>query len=106
MWYAIVAGSGLAVGLSLMVWALRERSARFAAQREAIRQVGLRHRFELQAETNARVSGELEEQVARLERQARVATMQLESARRRLVACRDPKAVLSWLDSELKPPKV
>lgn len=35
MWYAILLGLGLVLGLTMMVWALRERSSRQAAETKA-----------------------------------------------------------------------
>jgi hypothetical protein len=102
VWYVISIGSGLAIGLSLLIWGLRERS--------------LRHKAELARE-------KLKSETVRLDRlgkdlEVRVHALQgslmaertacgnlravLAAARERLIACNDPQTIKVWLDGEMR----
>ena len=101
MWYAIVGGLGLAVGLGLMIWALRERNARLAAERAADRSDKDRLVAVDVANANAAQASELAEANKRIEAEVALLRGRLNEARVRLAETGDPKAVKGWLDSEL-----
>lgn len=102
MWYAISIGSGLLLGLSLMIWGLVERAARHKAERACDEANNLAAAADRLAKTNATVAeknGKLLQ--VEYDRNA-VLRSALEEARERLLKCDDPKVVREWLMEELK----
>jgi Flp pilus assembly protein TadG len=102
MWYAISIGSGLLLGLGLMIWGLAERAARHRAERAADEANNLAAAADRLAKSNAVVAennGKLLQ--AEYDRNA-VLRAALEEARDRLLKCDDPKTVHEWLTEELK----
>lgn len=93
--------SGLALGLSLMIWALKERTKRHNAEREVIDllkkvgelELGIRHN--VQAAKTARDNNLL------MKKQLKELRTMLLQTRLRLVECKDPKVIKTWLDHEL-----
>lgn len=102
MWYAISIGSGLLLGLSLMIWGLAERAARHKAERATDEAKSLVEASDRLAKSNATVAeGARASLQAERDRNA-VLRAALEEARERLLKCDDPKAVREWLTEELK----
>jgi predicted nucleic acid-binding Zn-ribbon protein len=69
MGLVIALGSGLVVGIGLLIWALGERNARHAAERARDEAVRARERAADVANANAAKAVQLEEQVIRLNSQ-------------------------------------
>jgi len=101
MWYAIVGGTGLAVGIWLLIWALKERSARHSAERAADAPCLLRAKAEEIAGENVHRVGEPKGQLEAVEIELATLRGRLNEARVRLAECGDPQAVKKWLDDEL-----
>lgn len=108
MGYVICAGAGLAVGLALLIWALRERSLRAAADEKVLAaerkvdQLEEQRRTAAQvAETNAKQAREAEEWCQRLKDENAKLRSTLQDARERLVKCQDPRTVKELLDRQL-----
>ena len=94
-------GGGLLLGLALMIWGLRERSKRHAAEREADKmRVQFREAKEI-ANANAGKAFVAEENATRLDSQIAGMRGRLAEMRTRLAECGDPKAIQKWLDDEL-----
>lgn len=102
MGYAISAGAGLLVGIGFLIWALRERSARQAAEKAQAKAEVVAAQNATIAENNVKLANEL--QAGILKEQARLAVLNstIRELRGKLVTCRDPQTVKSWLDAELK----
>jgi len=102
MGYVIVGGIGLAVGLGLMIWALRERAARQKAEIAVLR---AHQKYEEAAEIarkNAMTAAEMSEERRRIEDELAHVRGRLNELRQRLVECRDPQAIREWLDAETR----
>ena len=102
MWYAITAGVGVLLGLSLLIWGLREQTARHKAERAADAAAtgessALGHLADARETVNAQA---LELTRARVQNDAIRKTV--DELRKRLVECKDVKTVQEWLDEELK----
>jgi hypothetical protein len=100
--YVISIGAGLALGLGLLIWGLRERSKRHAAERRADKAGKEVWAADARALANAKAAGQSEELHQRSAEQVEVLRARLREARERLVQCQDPKAIKDWLDSELE----
>lgn len=101
MWYVIVAGAGLALGLGLLIWGMLERSARHKAEKEALN-IGLRNIMLTQQ--NGALTKATEKHKDHAKRQGDqlgVLRKVIKGLRERLVSCQDPQAVTEWLDSEM-----
>ncbi|MCU0913016.1 MAG: hypothetical protein MUC88_00460 [Planctomycetes bacterium] len=102
MWYAVIGGAGLIVGLVLMIWALDERADKQRAENDA-KDAGEREReCRKIADANRERVFELERQIKTMDDQAAVLRGQLQETRDRLAKCGDPEAVRQWLDHELE----
>ena len=101
MWYALTGGAGILLGLGLLIWGLRERSARYNAERKADKQQARADDCERAATANARVAKENEDWAKRVENQATALKESLTQTRELLKRCQDPKIIREWLDSEL-----
>ena len=102
MGYAITGGIGLLVGIGLLIWALRERTKRHEAEREADAARAALEKAAEQADKNALAALKAEDFAKRLDDQILVLRGRLNEARVRLGQCGDPKAVKDWLDAELE----
>lgn len=102
MGYAIVGGSGLFVGIGLMIWALAERSKRHAAERRADATLLELKEMRQLAAKNAAAAQSIRDASIRSDKQLTLVRAQLEDTRRRLARSGDPEAVKAWLDEELK----
>jgi hypothetical protein len=102
MWYIIIGGIGLAIGLGLMVWALRERSARHVAEQRAIESDMFRRTAETIANANKERCEELEKQMHQTNQQLGSMRGRLNEARSLLEKSKDPKLIKTWLDAELE----
>ena len=102
MWYAITAGSGLLLGLGLLIWGLSERSKRHAAERASDKAEADRQLFEQAAKDNAKAATESEDAAFRLANQLEVLRSKLRETRDRLARCNDPDTIRKWLDDEMK----
>jgi len=102
MGIAIAGGSGILLGLGLLLWALRERSKRHGAELRAMEAEKVKEEFESAAEHNAEISSELEVQAQRLSEQLAILRNRLSEARVRLAKAGSPEAIKEWLDKELE----
>lgn len=100
MWYAIIAAAFLAVGLGLMIWALRERTKRHEAERGADAARRAEQEAAALAEANAGAAGMLRDQVARLEAQISAQRDRLAELRKLLVDKAPMPVIKEWLDQE------
>jgi len=101
MWYAISIGSGLILGIVLLIWALNERSKRHGAQMSLVlaRATNTKLRTEISMLQVDVEQGTKREQGAA--RQVTVLHGVIDELRVKLRTCRDPAAVRSWLDEQL-----
>lgn len=102
MWYAIVGGVGLLLGVALLTWALRERSIRANAESVATAAVNseataLEHLADARETVNAQALD-----LTRTRVQLDTLRGTVDELRKRLVDCKDPKTVQEWLLAELK----
>lgn len=100
----IGAGSGLVLGISLLIWALRERGARHAAETE---RDNAKHALDNALLTNDRLRVEVN--VIRRERngcqaQLKVLHETIHGLHEQLAECKDPAAVEKLLNDELGEP--
>ncbi len=102
MWYAITAGSGLLIGLGLMIWGLAERAKRHSAERDADKAMALLKTANDIAENNIKRVTELEQERSAQSDELAALRGRLNEARTRLAESADPKAVKEWLDAETK----
>lgn len=102
MGYAIVGGIGLVIGISFLIWALRERSSRHEAERaaDAARVAATDLRQALSANQVALSTERDAHDATRLGANALRAL--LDALRVQLRASRDPATVKAWLDHELE----
>lgn len=102
MWYAVSIGAGLLLGLGLLIWGLRERSKRHEADgkasdlsvklgRKQVEVDGLNYRLRVSQSELDRSNDALD----------RVRTM-LDVVRAKMMVCKDPKVVKTWLDQEMR----
>jgi hypothetical protein len=101
MGYLISAGAGLAVGLVILVWALRLRSKLAAAEKKALEADAARLEAVRIAGQNAQAAHNAEQATIRVERQLDGLRNQLKETQRRLAQSGNPTAVKAWLDAEL-----
>ena len=100
MWYAIIAAAFLAVGIGLMIWALRERSARHAAERSADESKSKERAALALASGNAAAAERLHGKFVQLEGQVAAQRDRI-SELRKLIADKAPMPVIKeWLDQE------
>ena len=102
MGYAIVGGSGLALGLGLMIWALVERGRRNKAALEAKDAVVRQEEYRRIADGNRERVVELERQIGKVDLELAAVRGKLTEARDRLAKCNDPQTIKDWLDRELE----
>jgi len=103
MGIAIAAGAGLLLGLGLLIWGLRERSARHTAERRADAAERLRDQAVDTANHNAARAVEMENQALRLTKQLETVQGRLTEVRE-LVADKAPlETVKALLETEGKP---
>lgn len=100
MGYAIVGGCGVALGLSLMIWALRERQKRYAAERLADTAGKRRAEAQRLADSAASAASMLQAQVERLESALDDKRRELQAARQALAENAPIHVVEKWLDDE------
>jgi len=100
MWYAIVGGAGLLIGLGLLIWGLRERSKRHEAERAMDKALAAEKAMAALASANAKAAGELQEQIERLEGQITAQRERLAAARKILVEKAPMPVIKEWLDQE------
>lgn len=100
MGYVITAGIGTFLGLGLMIWVLRERSLRHAAERKADKEESNRKLFKSQLIENRKVISEMEQYKERIEKENIGIRKRLDEAKERLIKCEDPKIIKEWLDDE------
>lgn len=97
----ISVGSGIAVGLGLLIWGLSERSKRHKAEMslEQSRTTNTSLRSDIAALQMQLEHGQDREQGAA--RRVQVLQDTIDQLRVKLRACRDPAAVRRWLDEQL-----
>ena len=101
MWYVIVAGVGVALGISLLVWALSERSKRSKAEKLALARGSVIEKMSAQLkQRDIRIAVQRGD-AKRQEEQIEVLRATLGVLRKKLVDCRDPATIKAWLDEEL-----
>lgn len=101
MGYAITGGTGLLLGVAALIWGLRERSARHAAEREAAAERVSRKAAEVIARQNVDAIEAFKAALVRISTVNKTLTQRLTGARERLVRCQDPQTIKAWLDEEL-----
>jgi len=101
MGYAITGGAGLLVGLALMIWALRERSAKAVAEQAERKAVAQCKLFEEAVYRHGASIVGLTDNLDAANSQIGVLRKRLEEARDRLIAREDPETLREWLDAEL-----
>jgi hypothetical protein len=102
VWYAIIGGAGLALGIGFMIWALRERKLRYEATAAAAKaMVALADQRKL-ARDNAEKAQNLEFNCTKLNEIIVAQRNALSEAHNRLVQCEDPTTIKGWLDDVLK----
>ncbi len=101
MGMAISLGSGLVVGLTLLVWMLVERNKRAKVESDlnTARATNTELRAGL-AKSNA-IIGDLSAERTRFADQIKVLRTTVDELRNKLRDCRDPETVRAWLDEEL-----
>jgi hypothetical protein len=101
MWYVASLGGGLALGIGFLIWALKERSKRHAAETNLTKSrvvvAGLRDDLE---KATVGINKLTDEGHAR-ENQLKVLRETVDELRGRLRSCQDPEAIRSWLDTAL-----
>lgn len=102
MWYAICLGGGLLVGLTIMIWALTERSARHKAERAADEAKSLAEASDRIAKQNVEAVGRLQGDLQAQRDRNAVLVAALKEAQERLLKCEDPATIRAWLEAELK----
>jgi predicted RNase H-like nuclease (RuvC/YqgF family) len=101
MWYVIIGAAGLLLGLGLMVWALRERSARHKAERE-VSDLEDTIKWKDQAIKNWRDGFDrLDVECKRQDTFIMTLKSEIEELQTRLVAAKDPETIKDLLDEEL-----
>lgn len=103
MWGVVItAAAFLAVGLSLMVWALRERSKRHEAEKATVQARVKEDEHRRLAAKNAGTVQNLEMQHGRMSEELTILRTALEKARKLLAESGDPETVKAFLDEQLK----
>lgn len=102
MGIAISAGAGLIMGVALLIWGLRQKNARHAAERSADKAEQERKDAVGVANANSASVARLEEARAKLASEVMVLRDRLGETYNRLAECGDPEDIKAWLDSELK----
>lgn len=102
MGIAISAGAGLLLGLGLLVWGLRERSKRHAAERAADKAESRLANAIDTAQHNGNMAAKMEDQKVRLEKQVNVLQERLGELRRVVAEEATIETVKVLLDSETK----
>jgi hypothetical protein len=100
MGYVIVAGVGLAIGLGLMIWALRERSRRHEAERAADAARKAADESARIADANCTVTARLKVEIKRLTDQIASQRDRLAEARELLKRHGSMNTIKAWLDDE------
>lgn len=104
MWYAILLGAGLLVGLAMMIWALRERKARFTAE-AVLKDVQVeRDKFSAIADANREAAVRAAQDTAKCKETSALLYAELDKARDLLVKFGDTEAIREWLLSEINKP--
>jgi hypothetical protein len=102
MWYAIFIILGLSLGIGMMIWALRERSKRFAAEKKMNEEVQYRLKAEQVADTNRESLERVLQDLDKANNTIKKLYQELEDVKNMLIKCGDAKALKDWLSSELK----
>ena len=100
MWYAILLGLGLALGLAMMIWALRERTARQAAETKAAEATKYREIAEGVAKDNAVAVDKTKEELQRYKDLVVELYKEIERLKGLLLKG-DPEAIKEWLKDVL-----
>jgi hypothetical protein len=101
MGYVIVAGLGIALGLGLLIWALRLRGLVTTAERRAVEAETSRNAVRAVAERNISEAKKLRGENDRLVHTLKDMRARLRLARERLVSSTDPATIKVVLDDEL-----
>ncbi len=101
MWYAIIGGIGLAIGIGLLIWALKERSARYNAEKEYLKCDLKNKLLERQNKDLNTIVQKHKDNEERLDKQIVVLKKTIDNLRERLVLCQDPQTIVDWLDNEM-----
>ena len=102
MGYLITAGSGLALGVFLLVWALRLKNKLMEARRKAMEANLALVDARRIADENIQAAKNAEAMATRVNHQVSVLQGRLKKARERLVASKDPATIKELLDDTLK----
>jgi uncharacterized protein HemX len=100
VWYAIIAAVFLAVGIGLMIWALRERAKRHDAERAADKAEAARKEAVRVGDRNADAAEALQAANDRLETQVEELRYRVREARKLLKERAPMSTIKEWLDAE------
>lgn len=101
MSYVIIAGAGLLLGLGLLVWGLRERAKRHAAEKQALRLSTQLNAAKEKGEKLAQMALKHRQEMKQAELAASKLRDTMDLLRTRLIACQDPTTIKEWLDHEM-----
>lgn len=101
MWYVIAALVGVAIGVGLLIWGLRERRLRYEAEKKLVETDAQVGRLLVEVHDLKKQAGALEDERAKVDAQVVTLRRVVDELRTRLVACADVKAIKSWLMKEL-----
>jgi hypothetical protein len=106
MGYLITAGTGLALGLGLLVWALRlQGKLKDAQDRQAVAERTALNSSRI-ADENRAAARASEAAATRVSKELAEVKLRLQEARSRLIASKDPAVIKEFLDAELKAEEV
>lgn len=100
MWYAILLGLGLALGLAMMIWALRERTSRQAAETKAAEATKYREIAEEVAKENSEAVGIVKVELKRHKDLVEELYKEIDRLKGLLLKG-DPAAIKEWLKDAL-----
>lgn len=104
MWYAILLGAGLLLGIVLMIWALRERKLRCTAETVLKDVMVERDRFSAVANENKDAVDKVVVELGKYRSTNELLCAELNKARDLLVKYADKEAIKAWLLSEINKP--
>ena len=106
MWYVIVAGAGLVLGIGLLIWGLRERSARNNAEKETYDLQQKLAWTEAASDTWKQQCDAQREALLAAEAWSEQQKVTIADLQERLIKSKDPQAIKDWLDEELSEEKI
>jgi hypothetical protein len=101
MGIAISIGSGLLLGIGLMIWGLVERKKRYEAEKKAMRAEDLKRLMKIRLENTLKQVEASNEDKKKAENQIGMLRGTIDKLRDRLKECKDPETIKNWLEEEL-----